>query len=122
MTKQSQPIATSACPLVAAFFLGFPALAHAQLVVSANDAKVTLVDGVNTTVPKAPPDTVTFVEIRGNSPRILAEVPAPNSVVGPPQNVAVTPDRSLVLVSSSTKIDATDSTKTAFDDKLTVID
>jgi DNA-binding beta-propeller fold protein YncE len=122
MTKQCQPIATAAFPLVAAFFLGFPALAHAQLVVSANDAKVTLVDGVNTTVSKAPPDTVTFVEIRGSSPRILAEVPAPNSVVGPPQNVAVTPDRSLVLVSSSTKIDATDSKKTAFDDKLTVID
>jgi DNA-binding beta-propeller fold protein YncE len=122
MTKRCHLVSTAALPLVAAFFFGFPTAAHAQLVVSANDAKVALVDGVNTTVPNGPPDTVTFVEIRGNSARIVAEVPAPSSVVGPPQNVAVTPDRSLVLVSSSTKIDATDPKKTAFDDKLTVID
>jgi DNA-binding beta-propeller fold protein YncE len=122
MTKRCHPIATAVVPLIAAFFLGFPPTALAQLVVSANDAKVALVDGVNTTVPNGPPDTVTFVEIRGNSPRIVAEVPAPNSVVGPPQNVAVTPDRSLVLVASSTRIDSADPKKTAFDDKLTVID
>ena len=122
MTKRCHPISTAVFPLVAAFCLGFPPSARAQLVVSANDAKVALVDGVNTTVPNGPPDTVTFVEIRGNSSSIIGEVDAPNSVVGPPQNVAVTPDRSLVLVASSTRIDSTDPKKTAFDDKLTVID
>ncbi len=122
MTRRRDANSTTALLLIAAFFLAFPRSAHAQLVVSANDAKVKLVDGVNTTVPNGPPDTVTFVEIRGNSPRTIAEVQAPSSVVGPPQNVAVTPDRSLVLVASSTRIDVADPNKTAFDNKLTVID
>ena len=96
--------------------------AHAQIVVSANDAKVRLVDGVNTTVPNAPPDTVTIIELSKAQPRILAEIQVPNSIVGPPQNVAITPDESLALVTSSTRIDPADGTKTVPDDKLTVID
>ncbi len=96
--------------------------ARAQIVVSANDAKVRLVDGVNTTVPDAPPDTVTIIQLDKGAPRILAELQIPNSIVGPPQNVAVTPDESLALVASSTRIDPADGTKTVPDDKLTVID
>ena len=96
--------------------------AHAQIVVSANDAKVRLVDGVNTTVPNAPPDTVTVIQLDRGAPRILAELQIPNSIVGPPQNVAIAPDESLALVTSSTRLDPSDGTKTLPDDKLTVID
>ena len=95
---------------------------HAQIVVSANDAKVRLVDGVNTPVPNAPPDTVTVVDLRSGHARVVAEIPVPNSIVGPPQNVAITPDESLALVASSTRLDPADGTKTVPDDKLTVID
>ncbi len=122
MTRRHHAISTAALPFVAVFSLGFPLVAQAPLLISANDAKVALVDGVNTTVPNGPPDTVTFLEMRGQSLSIIGEVQAPNSVVGPPQNVAVTPDRSLALVTSSTRIDPADAKKTAFDDKLTVID
>ena len=76
---------------------------HAQIVVSANDSKSRLVDGVNSTVPNAPPDTVTIIEIAKGQPRILAEIPVPNSIVGPPQNVAISPDGALALVTSSTQ-------------------
>ena len=96
--------------------------ADAQIVVSANDAKVQLVDGVNTPVPTAPPDTVTIINLRSGSPRVIVELPVPNSIVGPPQNVAITPDESLALVASSTRLDPADGTKTVPDDKLTVID
>jgi len=95
---------------------------EAQIVVSANDAKVRLVDGVNTTVPNAPPDTVTIIDLSRGQPQTLAEIPVPNSIVGPPQNVAITPDESLALVASSTRLDPADPSKTAPDDKLTVID
>ena len=37
------------------------ALMAAQLAISANDNKVTLVDGVNTPIPNPPPDTVTIL-------------------------------------------------------------
>jgi len=96
--------------------------AHAQLVVSANDAKMKLVDGVNTPVPNAPADTVTVIDLRGGQPRIVGEVKAPASVIGPPQSVAVAPDESIALVTNSSRIDPADPARTAHDDTLSVID
>jgi DNA-binding beta-propeller fold protein YncE len=110
--------------LVTASLVGppFAVRAEAQIVVSANDSKVRLVDGVNTTVPNAPPDTVTVIALGAGQPRILGEVAVPNSIIGPPQNVAISPDESLALVTSSTRLDPADPTKTAPDDRVTVID
>ena len=65
---------------------------------------------------------MTIIEIVKGQPRILAELPVPNSIVGPPQNVALSPDGALAFVTSSTKLDPADATKTAPDDKVTVID
>jgi DNA-binding beta-propeller fold protein YncE len=125
MSMHRGGLTTSILHVVAAGFtasLICPTGARAQIVVSANDAKVRLVDGVNTTVPNAPPDTVTIIDLSRGQPRTLAEIPVPNSIVGPPQNVAITPDESLALVASSTRLDPADASKTAPDDKLTVID
>jgi len=44
------------------------------------------------------------------------------SVVGPPLSVAITPDESLALVASSSKLDPADPTKLVPDDRITVID
>jgi DNA-binding beta-propeller fold protein YncE len=99
-----------------------PSLATAQIVVSANDAKVKLVDGVNTVVKNPPPDTVTILDLRTTPPKIVGELKVPNSVVGPPQNVALSPDESIAIVTSSNKIDPADPGKTAPDDRVTVID
>lgn len=96
--------------------------AGAQIIVSANDGKAVLVDGVNT-VPRPPlPDTVTILDANVTPPRVVAELRVPNSVVGPPQNVAITPDGTLALVASATQIDPADPTKTVPDDRVTVID
>lgn len=99
-----------------------PDLVSAQVVISANDGKAVLVDGVNTVPPNAAPDTVTVIDFSATPPRIIGEVAAPNSVIGPPGNVAITPNGTLAIVSSSTRIDPADSTKTVPDDRLTVID
>lgn len=96
--------------------------ASAQVAVSANDSKMKLVDGVNTPVPNAPPDTVTIVDLRGAQPKVLAELKAPASVIGPPSSVAIAPDGSIALVTASTKLDPADPKKTAYDDKVSVID
>ena len=96
--------------------------ASAQVAVSANDSKMKLVDGVNTPVPNAPPDTVTIVDLRGAQPKVLAELKAPASVIGPPSSVVIAPDRSIALVTASTKLDPADPKKTAYDDKVSVID
>ncbi|MCX7142875.1 MAG: beta-propeller fold lactonase family protein [Proteobacteria bacterium] len=96
--------------------------ALAQIAVSANDNKVVNVNGVNQIVQNPPPDTVTIVDIGVSPPRIIGEVNAPSSVVGPPQNVAISPDESIALVAAPVKIDPSDPKKTVPDNKLTVID
>ncbi|MBO0763842.1 MAG: YncE family protein [Hyphomicrobiaceae bacterium] len=98
------------------------AAANAQIAVSANDAKVKLVNG-KVEVAKSPPaDTVAFIDLRANPPKVLAELEVPASVVGPPMSVAVSPKEDLALVTAATRIDPEDATKTIPDDKLTVID
>src|SRR5437870_1801976 len=96
--------------------------AGAQIAVSANDNKVVSLNGVVTVVPNAPPDTVSVIDLKASPPRVIAEVEAPVSVVGPPLSVAVTPDESLALVTASSKVDPSDPTKQAPDNRLTVID
>ncbi len=98
------------------------ATAEAQMAVSANDAKVKLVNGKVEIVANPPPDTVSFIDFRASPPKVLAEINVANSVVGPPSNVAVTPKEDMVLVASAMKIDPADPTKTVPDDKVTVID
>jgi DNA-binding beta-propeller fold protein YncE len=107
----------------AALALGLAApRASAEIAVSGNDGKRTLVNGVNTVVPNPPPDTATVIELSGDRPRVLAEVRVPNSVVGPPNSVAVTPDERLALVSSAEKIDPSDPARTVPDNRVSVID
>src|SRR2546422_1319321 len=102
--------------------LGLAPAAGAQIAVSANDNKVVNLNGVVTVVPNAPPDTVSVIDLKASPPRVIAEVQAPVSVVGPPLSIAVTPDESLALVTASSKVDPSDPTKQAPDNRLTVID
>ena len=96
--------------------------ANAQLAVTSNDNKVMLDNGTVKVVQNPAPDTVTVIDLKASPPRVLAEIAAPGSVVGPPFSVALTPDESLALVGSSSKIDPSDPTKTAPDTRISVID
>jgi DNA-binding beta-propeller fold protein YncE len=95
---------------------------YAEIAVSANDGKMVLENGVATVRKEPLPDTVSIIELSGASPRIVAELPAPASVVGPPSSVAIAPDESFALVTGAMKVDPADPTKAIPDDKLTVID
>jgi DNA-binding beta-propeller fold protein YncE len=100
----------------------FSGAAAAQLAVSANDAKAVLVNGVNT-VPETPADdTVTVIDLGVSPPKVIAELNAPSSVVGPPQNVAVAPDESFALVAANMKRDPADAKKLVPDNRISVID
>ena len=99
-----------------------PLTAEAQLAVSSNDNKVRLDNGVNKVVPNAPPDTISIIDLAVAPPRVVAEIPVPGSVVGPPLSVALAPDESIALVTSSTKLDPNDATKTVPDNRVTVVD
>jgi WD40 repeat protein len=94
----------------------------AQIAVSANENKVVNVNGTNTVIENAPPDTVTIVDLGASPPKVIGEVNAGASVVGVPQSVAVAPDESIALVTAATKKDPADPKKTTDDNKLAVID
>lgn len=95
----------------------------AQIAVSSNDHKVTQENGVAKNVANPPADTITIIDLGASPVKVLGTVDnVPGSVVGPPLSVAVTPDETLALVASSTKIDPADPTKTVPDDRVTVVD
>lgn len=107
--------AISALPLLST-------VAFAQLAVSANDGKAVLVDGVAKTPATPAADTVSIIDLNVSPPKIIGEVKAPTSVVGPPMSVAVAPDELIALVTGAMKIDLADATKSIPDNKLSVID
>ncbi len=114
------------CARGAAFALAalpfFCSVASAQLAVSANDNKAVLVDGNNVVPANPAPDSVTIIDLGANPPKVVGEVKAPASVIGPPQSVAVARDESYALVTGATKLDPADPKKTVPDNKLSVID
>jgi DNA-binding beta-propeller fold protein YncE len=99
-----------------------PLAANAQIAVSANDGKAILVDGASKMPDNPAPDTVTIIDLGATPPKVLGELQAPSSVAGPPQNVAITPDESIALVSSNMKLDPADPKKMAPDNQVSVID
>ena len=102
--------------------LGMATVAQAQLAISVNDNKVVLVNGAVQVVQNPAPDTLTVIDLKGGAPKVIAEIPVPASVVGPPLSVAITPDEGLALVTSAMKVDPADKTKTINDNRLSVVD
>ena len=102
--------------------LGLAGPIDAQIAVTSNDNKAVLVNGVNTLPANPAPDTATIIDLGVFPPKVLAEIEVPGSVVGPPFSVAVTPDESLALITSSTKVDPADPKKMVPDNRLSVVD
>lgn len=87
--------------LVAALAGGAHA-AQAQLLISGNDEKIVWDDEGKIVTRPPGKDTVSIIDIGNRTkPRIVANLPIMNSVVGPPTNVAITPDQSIALVANS---------------------
>jgi len=97
-------------------------VAHAQLLLSTNDNKVALVNGVTTVVTNPPPDTLTVIDTKSWPPKVVAELAVPGSVVGPPFSVAVAPDESIALVTANEKLDPSDATKRIPNNTMSVVD
>lgn len=119
------PTTSRRLSLVPAALLAALALAgpiDAQIAVSSNDNKAVLVNGVNTLPANPAPDTATIIDLGVFPPKVLAEIEVPGSVVGPPLSVAITPDESLALITSSTKVDPADPKKMVPDNRLSVVD
>jgi DNA-binding beta-propeller fold protein YncE len=95
--------------------------ATAEIAVSANDGKVRLVNG-KVEVIKDGKDTIAIIDLAASPPKVIAELDAPASVIGPPLSVAISPTADIALVTGAMKIDPADPTKQIPDDTLTVIE
>ena len=97
--------------------------AGAQIAVSSNDHKMTQENGVTKNVANPPADSITILDLGAVPVKVVGTIDnVPGSVVGPPLSVAITPDESLALVASSSKLDPADPTNLVPDDRITVID
>lgn len=94
--------------------------AAAQIALSAGDSKVVLDNGRVRIVADPPADIVTILDL--GSGRIIGQVAAPHSVVGPPTSVAISADGRLGLVASAQRIDPAQPSRTIPDNKVSVID
>ena len=103
----------------------FPRVAGAQLMIVGNDEKFTVDDAGKVVFGPAGKDTISIVDIGTNpeSPKILVNLLLTNSVVGPPVNLAITPDERLAIVANSLNtVQEGTAWKPVSDNKLYVID
>jgi DNA-binding beta-propeller fold protein YncE len=87
---------------VAGLLLGLSVSAQAQFLVIGDDNKLHWDDAGKPVFTEPGKDEVLIVDIKNReSPAIVATLPLMNTVIGPPTNLAVTPDESLALVANS---------------------
>jgi len=90
------------CGVAAALWIGAPILAQAQYLVIGDDNKIHWDDAGKPVFTEPGKDEVVIVDIKNpEAPKIIATLPLTNTVIGPPTNLAVTPDESLALVANS---------------------
>ena len=70
-------------------------------VVSANEGKLDLVTGAQRMLPNPPPDSVTLLDFAHFPPHVRHLTNIPNTVLGPPSNVALSPDHRHVVIANS---------------------
>ncbi len=76
--------------------------AQAQLIITGNDEKQGWDDAGKAVLSPPGKDSVSIIDISNRTkPRIVASLPLMNTVVGPPTNLAITPDYRLALVANS---------------------
>jgi DNA-binding beta-propeller fold protein YncE len=104
--------------------IGLAAAAQAQIIISGNDEKAGFNDAGQIVISPPGKDTVSIIDIHNRTkPRIVASLPLINTIVGPPTNLAVTPDQTLaIVVNSLDTVQDAGQWKNVPDDKVFVID
>jgi DNA-binding beta-propeller fold protein YncE len=101
------------------------AAAQAQILIVGNDEKIWW-DESGKAINQAPgKDTIDIFDLKANpaKPRLLTTLQLENSIVGPPVNLAVTPDNAIAIVANSlTPTKDGDNWKPGPDNKIYVID
>jgi DNA-binding beta-propeller fold protein YncE len=92
----------------------------AQTVISANDGKQILVDGVQTVPDHPVADSISILKFQKGKAQLAQTLHLPTSVIGPPASLAITPDGHYAIISAARRI-AADPKQIEPDDKVTVV-
>jgi DNA-binding beta-propeller fold protein YncE len=81
--------------------------ARAQIVLSGNESKVDLTGGSPKVLPNADPnaDSLSLLDFSHFPPTVTTVTGVPNTVIGPPSNIAISPDGKLALIANSIRLD-----------------
>ncbi len=108
-----------AAATVSALLVGAVPAVAAEILVSVQDGKVLRAgEGAELRTP----DTLSLIETSDRGLRLVSSVPVSASLIGPPTSVAVTPDRSLALVSGAQQLDPAGGEAIVQGSLLTVVD
>lgn len=89
--------------------------------VSVNDFRWILADGMNKTVDNPEQGSITILDFSTFPPKATNVLDVPCSVIGPPTCVAITADNKIAIVAAAMKLDPEDSAKQIADNRLTVV-
>lgn len=95
-------------PYWLALGIGLPlsgSFAATPWVLSGNEGKLDLATGVTRVVPGGGPDSLTLLDFSTRPPQVLHLTNISNTVLGPPSNIAITPDGNLALIADSVRLD-----------------
>jgi DNA-binding beta-propeller fold protein YncE len=81
-----------------------------QIMLSGNENKIDLNSGAAAVVTNAGTDSITMLDFSEFPPKTTHLDNIPNSVIGPPSNIAISPDGNLALIANSLKVDPNDKT------------
>lgn len=94
----------------------------ARLVISGNENKIDLISGAPRVIKPDAGDSLTILDYSKFPPTVQHLPDIPNTVIGPPSNIAITPDGSLALVADSLKIDPANPTNPIPETAIHVLD
>jgi DNA-binding beta-propeller fold protein YncE len=109
-----------ACIALCLIFL--PYSRGAALMISGNENKINLVSGTPEVVRNAAPDSLTILDFDRFPPSVQHLTNVPNSVIGPPSNIAISPNGALALIADSVRIDPDDPTQFIPESQIHVLD
>ena len=89
----------------ALLLLSFLPQTNAQILLSGNENKFDLTRGGQIVIPNAAPDSLTLIDFSKNPPATFTTNDVPNTVIGPPSNIGISPDGKMALVANSVKVD-----------------
>jgi DNA-binding beta-propeller fold protein YncE len=94
----------------------------AQWMVSGNEAKIDLTSGAPQLIPNAGPDSLTLLNFKSFPPQVEHLTGIPNTVIGPPSNIAISPDGHWALIADSIRLDPKDPAKWVPHDRIHILD